>query len=137
MDVKINILAVLLSTVASMLIGFVWYSPKVFGNSWLKLAKLDPKRTNMGKAMGAAVISSAIMAYVLAHVSYLSNNFFKNSFMQDSLTTAFWMWLGFQLFRTLQRDAFGQVKEKETLIHVGNDLATIMAMGLIIGLMGL
>jgi hypothetical protein len=33
---KINYVAVLIATVASMVIGFLWYSPILFGNAWMK-----------------------------------------------------------------------------------------------------
>jgi hypothetical protein len=33
---EINYLAVLLATLATMVIGFLWYSPILFGNVWMK-----------------------------------------------------------------------------------------------------
>jgi Protein of unknown function (DUF1761) len=137
MNVDINELAVVLATVASMVIGMVWYSPKVFGNAWMKMANIKMGSGSMAWSMGSAVLSSLVMAYVLAHVTFLSHAFFKNSFMQDALTTAFWMWLGFQGLRFFMHDQFNQRRKKESLIHMGNDLVTILAMGAVIGAMGI
>jgi hypothetical protein len=136
MTVEINYLAVIVATAASMVIGFIWYHPSVFGKAWLKFSKIDPRKGSMAWATGAAVVSSFVMAFVLAHVIFLSHSFFQNSFMQDSLATAFWVWFGFQGLRVFQRDQFNQRRKKESLIHIGNDLVTIMAMGLIIGAFG-
>jgi hypothetical protein len=136
MDVKVNLLAVIVAAVVSIVVGMIWYNEKVFGAAWMKMAKIKPESGSMAWSMGSVFLSSLVMAYVLAHVSYLSNSFFKNSFLQDSLTTAFWMWLGFQGLRFFMHDQFNQRRKKESAIHIANDLVTIMAMALVIGLMG-
>lgn len=139
MDVDINWLAVILATVSSMVVGSVWYAKGIFGETWMKFIKMDEKKQRAGApmALSVAVLSSFVMAYVLAHVTFLSHRFFANSFLKDALMTAFWMWLGFQGVRVVMHDAFEQRRKKLTLINMGNDFVTIMVMGLIIGLMGL
>lgn len=138
MEVQVNYLAVLLAMLSSMVVGSVWYARGVLGNTWAKLAKVD-----MSKAQDSAVkpiaitaVVSLITAYVLAHVAYLSNYYFQNSFLQDSLTTALWMWLGFTAARFITHDAFEGRPAKLTAINIGNELVTFLFMGLVIGLMG-
>jgi hypothetical protein len=123
---------------SSMVVGSVWYARKVFGNTWAKLAKIDidKDRGSVFKPIATTVVVSLITAYVLAHVSYLSNHFFENSFLQDSLMTAFWMWLGFTAARFITHDAFEGRPVKLTVLNIGNEFVTIMVMGLIIGLFG-
>lgn len=137
MNVEVNLVAVLLAAVSSMAVGALWYSKGMFAKSWIKLAKLDQKKIEAGNppALVEAFLSSLLMAYVLAHVAYLSHSFYNQSFLQDSLTTAFWVWLGFQGLRMLMHDMFEGRRKKLTLINAGNALVTIMIMGLIIGLM--
>ena len=137
MDVKINLVAVLLATVSSIVVGMIWYHPSVLGGKWTALAKINPKKGSMSWSMGSVIVSSFIMAYVLAHVSFLANQFFQNSFMYDTLMTGFWLWLGFQGPRMFMHDQFNQRRKKETLIHMGNDLVTILVMALVIGAIGL
>lgn len=137
MEVKVNLVAVLVSLLVSVVIGMVWYSPKVFGRTWVKLAKIDPKKGDMKMSMISVFVSGFIMAYVLAHLTYLSNRFFGHSYMQDALTTGFWVWLGFQGLRMFMHDQFNQRKQRESLIHIGNDLVTIMAMAAVIGAFGI
>lgn len=137
MSVDINWLGVVLATVASIVVGFVWYMPKVFGNSWMKMAKIKPESGDMKWSMGSVLVSSFVMAFVLAHVTFLANHYFQNSYLQDAMTTAFWMWFGFQGLRFFMHDQFNQRRKKESLIHIGNDLAVILVMGAVIGLVGL
>jgi hypothetical protein len=136
MDVQVNYLAVLLAAASSMVVGSVWYAKPVFGDMWTKLAKLDEKKMKQGagSALAGAFVLSLITAYVLAHVTYLANNFFGNSFLQDALTTAFWVWFGFVMTRILTHNIFEQKPAKLNLLAIGNELVTIMLMGLIIGL---
>lgn len=136
MDIQVNWLAVLLAAVASMVIGTVWYSKSVFGKMWMKLTKQNEEKMK-GRApvsIAVAFISSLLMAYVLAHVTYLSASFFNETFMTSALTTGAWMWLGFQAFRGYMHDSFEGRSGNLTLINAGNDFVTIMVMAVIIGL---
>jgi hypothetical protein len=137
MEVEVNYLAVLLAAVSSMIVGMVWYAKPVFGAEWQKLVKLSDKEMKDWApfALVVAFISSLIMAYVLAHVAFLSNSFFGNSFLQDTLTTALWLWLGFQGVRMFMHDQFERRRKKLSIINAGGELATIMLMALIIGLL--
>ncbi len=138
MDVQVNYLAVVLAMVSSMIVGSIWYAQSVFGNTWSKLAKIDMSKNKgmVWQPIAVTVVVSLITAYVLAHVAYLSNQFFHDSFLQDSLTTAFWLWLGFTGARIITHDAFESRPPMLTLMTISHELVTIMLMGLIIGLMG-
>ena len=50
----------------------------------------DKTKKAAPRAIAVTVVVSLLTAYVLAHVTYLSIQFFGNSFLQDALTTAFW-----------------------------------------------
>jgi hypothetical protein len=140
MEVDVNYLAVLLAGVSSMVVGAIWYSRSVFGEVWMKLAKvkMNGKMTAMDniRLYGLTFVASLVMAYVLAHVTFLSNDFFGGSFLSSALTTAFWLWLGFTAVRFLTHDLFEGRPMKLTLLSAGNELATVMVMALVIGLMG-
>lgn len=137
MEVQVNYWAVLLAAASSMVVGAVWYAKPVFGDMWAKLAKLDQKKMQQGAtmAMVGAFVLSLITAYVLAHVTYLANSFFQNSFLQDAFSTAFWVWFGFVMTRILTHNIFEQKPGKLNLLAIGNEFVTIMVMGLIIGLL--
>lgn len=140
MEVDVNYLAVLLAGVSSMAVGAIWYSRSVFGNIWMKLAKVK-MNGNMSamdnvRLFGLTFLASLVMAYVLAHVTFLSNDFFGGSFLSSALSTAFWLWLGFTAVRFLTHDLFEGRPMKLTLLSAGNELVTVMVMALVIGLMG-
>ncbi len=138
--VEVNYWAVLLAAISSMVVGSIWYLPNVFGKSWAKLAglKMD-KKVSQGQMASMYVltfIGSLITAYVLAHVSFIANQFFKNSFFQDTLMTAFWLWLGFTAVRLMVHDLFEGRRKMLTVLNGIHELVTVMVMAFIIGLMG-
>jgi hypothetical protein len=137
MDVQVNWLAVLLAAASTMVVGSVWYSPKVFGKMWEEMVKLDKAKAEKGAAaaIGLTALVSLVSAYVLSHVAYLSNAFFHGPFLQDALSTAFWVWLGFVAARIITHDAFEGRRRKLTALNIAHEFVTFMVMGLIIGLM--
>lgn len=139
MSVEINAWAVVLAAVSSMVVGSVWYMPNVFGNAWMRFTKSKMGRgaspAKMAWMYGSVFVASLVMAYVLAHVSYLANQFFGNSFLMDSMWTGFWLWLGFTASRLYVHDTFEERRKKLTLINAGHELVTVLVMALIIGLM--
>lgn len=139
MDVEVNWLGIILATAASMVVGYIWYARPVLGSTWLKIVKLDEKRMKeqMPRTMIVAVLTSFVTAYVLAHVTFLSYVFFNESYLSSALTTAFWLWLGLVAARFLVHDAFEQRPVKLTYLNIGNELATLLAMALVIGIVGL
>ena len=137
MDVQVNFLAIFLAMISSMVVGSVWYARPVFGNMWIKLAKVDMKKNSSAVIpIVVTAIVSLITAYVLAHVAFLSHHFFNNSFLQDALSTAFWVWLGFTAASMITHDAFEGRPAKLTDLNVCHEFVTFMVMGLIIGLFG-
>ncbi len=141
MDVSVNYWAVLLAAVSSMAVGYLWYSPVVFGKLWTKLSgvSMDKKLTGIQMAImyGSTFVASLLTAYILAHVSFLSNSFFHHSFLQDTFTTAFWLWAGFTAARFFVHDIFESRSTKLTTLNIGHELLTVAVMALIIGYMGI
>ena len=135
MNVEVNYLAVFLAGASSMVVGFIWYSRPVMGKTWQKLVGLkdEDMEKGMAKAMSLTLIASMVTAYVLAHVAFLSNKYFGNSFMQDAVTTAFWLWLGFTAARMLTHDLFEKRPTKLTVMALTHELITLLVMGAIIG----
>lgn len=138
MEVSINYWAVLLATASSMVVGSIWYTPSVFGKIWAKLARVDMSKSQSSavKPILATLVVSFITAYVLAHMTYVSNQFFQNSYFQDAVTTAFWLWLGFVAARFITHDAFEGRPVKLTALNVAHEFVTVIVMGMIIGGLG-
>jgi hypothetical protein len=140
MDVEVNLIGVLAAAVVAMVIGSVWYSNAVFGKQWRKLEDINEAKgkEGMGKGIAGMIVISLLAAYVLAHIAYLSDSFFVDSdFQSAAVSTAFWVWLGFFVPALAGNSLFNQRPWKSTIIHLGNWLVTLLAMGLTIGLIGL
>jgi hypothetical protein len=140
MNVDINYFSLVLAGVASMIVGFIWYSPMLFGNSWMKLSgytadSLKKAQKEMGKWYGISFVLSLISAYVLSHIMILSENFFGYSQLSTGLTTAFWMWLGFVMPVQLTDQIFGSKKWKLFIINTGYQLTALLLMAVIVAIL--
>ncbi len=91
----VNLLAVLVAAVLQMALGFLWYSPMLFGNTWMKLAgiKTDPKKVKaeMPKSAFFGFLTALVMVFILAQVV----GYTQAKTLVDGVMSGFWMWLGF------------------------------------------
>ena len=63
-----NFYAVLAATFVTLLVGFVWYSPKVLGTIWMRetgITEEKAKRSNMLKVFGLTIFYSLLLASIL------------------------------------------------------------------------
>lgn len=133
---EINWIAVLLATLSSMVVGSVWYTPKVFGNKWMRLAKVEPD----GSAVGAIVVTllvSFVTALVLAGAAAIVQNFYHGSFVLNTVLTAVILWAGFTAARFITHDQFERRPAGLTIMNIAHELVTLVVMGLIIGAFGI
>lgn len=136
---EINIWAVLLATVSTMVVGSIWYTPKVFGTRWAALAKVDLD----GSARSAVwpivitVIVSFISALVLAGAASIAHDFYGGSFLVNTLVTGGFLWGGFTAARFITHDAFEGRPAALTLMNIAHELVTVLIMALIIGAFGI
>jgi hypothetical protein len=131
----INYWAVIVATLSTLVIGSVWYTPKVFGNAWMRLAKVDPD--NAGNAAGPIVVTvivSFISAWVLAGATYIAWEFYDGSFLWAAVATALLLWLGVTAARFVTHDAFEGRPSALTALNVVHELVTVLVMAVIIGL---
>lgn len=138
MTVEVNYLAVVLAAVSSMVVGSLWYMPSSFGKLWMRYTGVKPDRSKMTPGSmawmyGSVFVASLVMAFILAHVTFLSQAFFHNTFMQAALGTAFWLWLGFTAARLYVHDTFEGRTPKLTILNAAHELLTALVMAVIIG----
>ncbi len=137
MNVDISIWGILLALVFNFIVGMIWYSPKVFGAKWMGLVKLSKKdiQKKPDKFLWVKVNFGALLqAYVLAYSINLTFVYFRYSWLEASLVTAMFLWSGLQVSLLLVHDAFEKRPLDLTMINAGNQLASMLAMGLAIGL---
>ncbi|MCQ6563233.1 DUF1761 domain-containing protein [Paenibacillus mendelii] len=59
---QVDYLAVILATVATMILGFLWYTPVLFGNTWMKQLGMKPEEMSGGGPL--TYILTAVTAIV-------------------------------------------------------------------------
>jgi hypothetical protein len=132
---EINYWAVVLATLSSMVVGSIWYTPKVFGNRWMRLAKVSPE----GNASAAFVpilvtlLVSFVTAWVLAGATVLSWHFYGGAFWWNAIVTAVVLWAGFTAARFITHDAFEGRPSSLTVLNIAHELVTVAIMAVIIG----
>jgi hypothetical protein len=138
--IEVNWIGILLSAVAAMVVGFVYYSPYVAGKPWMKLMGITPdnikqRQSEMMKLYGISFVLALVTAFVLSHVITMSQTYFPEyTRLTSGIMSAFWMWLGFVMPVQLTDVLFGGKVLKLFAINTGYQLITLLVMGLILAL---
>ncbi|OUS02374.1 hypothetical protein A9Q86_03775 [Flavobacteriales bacterium 33_180_T64] len=64
----LNPIAILLAAVSALVVGFIWYNPKVFGSAWMKAAGMTDEQIkggNMAKIFGLALLFALMLAMMM------------------------------------------------------------------------
>jgi len=119
--------AVLVAALVRFVIGFVWWSPPLFGGRWK-----DPAlQSRMKWAVLSTVLTALLMAWVLAHAVAYAN-------AQGAVPGAavgFFNWLGFIATVTLMMALSQPEPVKDWLVQNGFQLLSLLAMGAVLGSM--
>lgn len=136
---EINVGAVIVATLSTMVVGSIWYTPKVFGNYWMKVAKVSSSGDSKDavKPILITLVVSFISAWVLAGSAAIAHDFYGGSFLANSLITAVILWAGFTAARFITHDAFEGRPAGLTVLNCVHELLTFVIMALIIGLFGI
>lgn len=132
----INLWSVLVAAVATMILGFLWYSPFLFARPWTVLmgydpndkAKIEEMQKGAGKIYGVAFVASLVSAFVLAKIIDITT---VNSVLYG-MKIGFAMWLGFVTTVQLTGVLFAKQPVKLYLINTGYQLVCYLAMGAIL-----
>ena len=133
----VNLFAVLVSAVAAMALGFVWYSPALFANPWMKLMGYDPndkaKIAEMQKSAGPSyfmsLIASILAAFVLGKLIAVAG--FSTAI--DGLKIGLVVWLGFVTTVQFTNALFSRQPFRLYMINTGYQFACYAVMGAILG----
>lgn len=137
----VNYLAVLTAAIASMGIGFTWFSENLFGNLWKKIiGKEKMDKTEIEKIQQeikpyffftflAALLTCSVLARIMVWLGLNS--------LEGGIITGFWIWLGFALPYAFT-DAVFSGKDKSRmwplfLVQTGYRFVTLLVTGAILG----
>jgi len=132
----INFLAVFVAAIASMVLGFLWYSPMLFARPWTRLMGIDPDdkvklaemQKGAGKLYGISFVASLVSAIVLAKIIAISTVIT----IPYGMKVGFAVWLGFVATVQLTGALFAKQPTKLFLINTGYQLVCYLAMGAIL-----
>lgn len=133
-QVSVNVVAVIVAAIASMVVGMTWFSKAVFGNLWMQLSgKTDKdmqkaKAKGMGKTMVAAGIAALVTSYVLAYFLHMINALV----WVDGVQAGFWLWLGFVAPLELGMVLWEGKPIKLYILKTAHNLVNLIVMGAIL-----
>ncbi len=130
-----NYWAILVSAIASMVIGSIWYGP-LFGKKFMEAMGMNEwspeKKAEMTKSMGISYVGqfilSLIMFFVLAW--YITTS--VHTGIIGGMANAFGLWLGFVVPLAAGNVLWGG-KKILFWLSIGNMLITLLVAGAIIG----
>ncbi|MCB0473685.1 MAG: DUF1761 domain-containing protein [Flavobacteriaceae bacterium] len=132
MDITtLNWLAIILAAVSNFIIGGLWYSPLLFGKSWMEENQLTEEQIKEGnhlKIFGLSLLFSLVMAFNLA--IFLND---ENTDMSWGATAGFLAGFGWVAMSIFTIGQFERRSTKYMLIHAGYLVISFIVMGLIIG----
>ena len=125
---------ILASGVASVLIGMIWYHPRVFGSAWLRLAHITPEMATQGKRrMPIYALIGFVVAMLIAWVmSTIGVALGIYDWIGAIFELALWAWLGFVVPTMLNAVLWEHRPMKLYFINVAYWLVSFCAIALIL-----
>ena len=124
---------ILASGAASVLIGWVWYHPSIFGGTWMRLASITPEMAERGKKRMpltaiVGLLAAMLVAWVMSYVGILLGVY--DWF--GALELGFWCWIGFTAPPMLGMVLWEQKPIRYYVIVAGYWLVAFIVMALIL-----
>lgn len=129
-SIDVNWLAVLVAGVINMVVGAIWYSPGVFGKTWMKELGMKAgegmmDKSKMGQGYLIVFVGALLMAFVTAVVVHYSGA----KELTEGAMVGFWLWLGFALTIPLNDVVFGKKTTTLYMINVVYYLVVLVVNG--------
>lgn len=102
MELSVSYWAIVVSGVAALALGAVWYGP-LFGKQWMAIMGMtqadmeaaQKDKVAMYRSYGLMFLGALVMAFVLARGIAFGNAYLGADDLGTSFITAFWFWAGF------------------------------------------
>src|SRR5258708_2608088 len=133
---SLNLLAVLVAAIATMVVGFLWYSPLLFAKPWMKemgydandKARMEEMKRSAGPAYGGSFLASLVSAFILA----LFLHWLRAQSLEFGLMVGFHVWLGFVATVQFTSALFTKQSMRLFGINTGYQLVCYLAMAAIL-----
>lgn len=132
---NVNIWAVIVSAIVSMIIGSIWYSKALFGTTWMALTGWtgvvsEQEKKGMWKLYLTQFIASLVTIFILARTLFLS----QTAGVAYSMIWAFWLWLGFTVAFALGAVLWEKRPFKLLAINTGYALVSLLVSAIILAI---
>lgn len=135
---SLNWPAILLAAVATMIVGFIWYSPLLFAKPWMREMGYDPKdkakTQEMQKGAGPAYAGSFLASILSAFTLALIFHALRVEDLHLGIMASFHIWLGFVATVQFTGALFAKQGMKLFAINTGYQLVCYVVMGIILTL---
>ncbi len=138
MEIPINIWALIVTTVVSVVVGTLWYGP-LFGKIWMASIGISmpevvtpEMKKMMFRSYTLVVIGALIMNYVLLHNIVFGEAYLQITGVMAGVQAAFWNWLGFVVPATLGSVLWENRPWKYWFITAGYYLVVLLINGIIL-----
>jgi hypothetical protein len=135
---NLNLLAILVAAVATMPIGFLWYSPLLFANPWMREMGYDlndkERIKEMQKSAGPTYLVAFIASLVSAFILALFLHYMNVQNLEYGLLIGSHVWLGFVATVQLTGAVFSKQSMKLFAINTGYQLVCYLVMSAILTL---
>ncbi len=133
---NVNLLSVLAAGIATMILGFVWYSPALFAKPWMRemgydlndKAKLKEMQKSAGPTYGIAFLAGLVSAFMLGKILSIT----PIDTALYGMKLGFGVWLGFVATVRLTSALFMKSSMKLLAINTGYQLVCYLVMGAIL-----
>jgi hypothetical protein len=125
-----NYIAIFVAAIVAMIVGFLWYSPVLFGSYWMKLMEYKKNRKGMQKTyiltFIAAIISASVLRYLIKITGAIG--------VGGGIKIGFFVWLGFTTTVQFTDWIFSDKKKELYILNTGYQLVSFLIMGVILSI---
>jgi hypothetical protein len=94
--IQVTLVPIIVAGISAVLIGWVWFHPKVFGSAWMRMSNVTPEMAEASKkrmpiTVFAGFVAAMIIAWVMGYVGILLGVYD----VVGAVVLGFWCWLGF------------------------------------------
>ncbi len=132
-----NLIAIMLAAVSSMVVGTLWFRPRVFGNRWQALTGVDPNKPKRpGVVYALSFVLALLTATGLSAAASGAQELLGGSAIVVALAVASGLWVAFIAATSAVHYLFEGRSPRIFAINTGHQLVTVLLMAVILGLFG-
>ena len=124
---NLNLLAIFLAWLVHIVLGLIWFSPKLFGNQWTKLTGKDLKPDS--KWIVPGLLGHLLMVFVLIFLIKIANI----QHGSGGLVIGLLAWIGFIVPLETGELVWERIPLRLYLIRISNQFIGLAASGFILG----